>query len=184
MPDPNLAPLFAWVEAHATPPAADGDDCSGGTPSIGSKTADSVSTLHAAVSQGPAADDVPEGPTADDVSEGPAADDPARRPSLPWQPAATLSGYSPSSAVEQRAWEPSFVSPVLVAEIGSGRHGVVVLDGLVDDALRAELLGELLGDASTALLSVTPPSSRWERTTIDGVEPLIRDSFGTPAHTA
>ncbi|KOO31450.1 hypothetical protein Ctob_012260, partial [Chrysochromulina tobinii] len=177
MPDPNLAPLFAWVEAHATPPAADGDDCSDGTPSIGSKTADGVSTLHAAVSLGPTADDVPEGPTADDVSEGPAADDvsegptaddPARRPSLPWQPAATLSGYSPSSAVEQRAWEPSFVSPVLVAEIGSGRHGVVVLDGLVDDALRAELLGELLGDASTALLSVTPPSSRWERTTIDG----------------
>jgi len=178
MPDPNLAPLFAWVEAHATPPAADGDDCSGGTPSIGSKTADGVSTLHAAVSQGPAADDVPEGPTADDVSEGPAADDPARRPSLPWQPAATLSGYSPSSAVEQRAWEPSFVSPVLVAEIGSGRHGVVVLDGLVDDALRAELLGELLGDASTALLSVTPPSSRWERTTIDGVEPLIWTHLG------
>ena len=225
MPDPNLAPLFAWVEAHATPPAADGDDCSGGTPSIGSKTADGVSTLYAAVSQGPTADDVPEGPTADDVSEGPTADDvsegpaaddvsegptaddPARRPSLPWQPAVTLGGYSPSSAVEQRAraWEPSFVSPVLVAEIGSGRHGVVVLDGLVDDALRAELLGELLGDASTALLSVTPPSSRWERTTIDGVEPLIwthlgllgliwdsfgthwgliGDSFGTPAHTA
>jgi hypothetical protein len=107
------------------------------------------------------------------------ADDPARRPSLPWQPAATLGGYSFSSAVEQRAWEPSFVSPILVAEIGSGRHGVVALAGLVDDALRAELLGELLGDASTALLSVTPPSSRWERTTIDGVEPLIWDSFGT-----
>ena len=80
MPDPNLAPLFAWVEAHATPPAADGDDCSGGTPSIGSKTADGVSTQHAAVSQGPSADDVPEGPAADDVPEGPAADDVSEGP--------------------------------------------------------------------------------------------------------
>ena len=170
MPDPNLAPLFAWVETHATPPFADGDDCSGGTPSIGSKTADGVLTLHA---------DVPEGPTADDVSEGPTADDPARRPSLPWQPAATLGGYSSSSAVEHRAWEPSSVSPMLVAEIGAGRHGVVVLDGLVDDALRAELLGELLGDVPSALPSVTPPSSRWERTTIDGAGGSHWESFGS-----
>lgn len=60
--------------------ATDGDDCSGGNPSIGSKTADGVSTQHAAVSQGPSADDVPEGPAADDVPEGPAADDVSEGP--------------------------------------------------------------------------------------------------------
>ena len=37
------------------------------------------------------------------------------------------------------SWAPSLVQPVLVAEVGPSRAGVAVLDGLVSDALRAEV---------------------------------------------
>ena len=82
------------------------------------------------------------------------------------------------------AWQPSAARPALVAELGATREGVVVLDGLVDDALRADLLRLLLGDArggaaggggahaaapnDLAAPSIhEPPAGRWERTTVD-----------------
>ena len=62
-------------------------------------------------------------------------------------------------------WAASAAKPALVAELGTSRDGVVVLDGLVDDRLRAELFSLIVGcDAKRS----APPAGRWERTTIDG----------------
>jgi hypothetical protein len=64
-------------------------------------------------------------------------------------------------------WIPSCARAVLNVELGPAREAVVVLDGLVDEPLRAELLRILVGEEQKAGTSV-PPAGRWERTTCDG----------------
>ena len=95
-------------------------------------------------------------------------------------------GTSPSAALWHHvdvdvecAWEPLGATPAVCAELGASREGVVVLDGLVSNTIRSELLGVLLGEDSAETTdgarsggrtraADAPPSGRWERTTVDG----------------
>ena len=72
-------------------------------------------------------------------------------------------------------WSAASAVPALTAELGPTHDGVVVLDGLVCERLRAELLSYLVGvdgdgggggDGGAAAWA--PPAKRWERTTVDG----------------
>ena len=74
-------------------------------------------------------------------------------------------------ATHPTCWQPAAATAVMVAELGEGRDGVVVLDGLVDGAQRSELLELLVGSPPPAatVAAAAPPAERfWERTTCDG----------------
>ena len=70
---------------------------------------------------------------------------------------------------EITGWDPTSVGVPLTAELGQSNDGVCVLDGLVDDRLRAELM-RLLADIDSRAASApeAPTEQRWERTTCDG----------------
>jgi len=88
-------------------------------------------------------------------------------------PSASL--WQPVALDPQCTWAPAAVVPTLCAELGSSSDGVVVLDGLVSEDLRAELLDLLIGDSrmngdadGSGRVAGAPPSGTWERTTLDG----------------
>ena len=74
--------------------------------------------------------------------------------------------WSPVALNATCSWTPASLRVALTAELGCGRDAVCVLDGLVDDALRAELMTAITGTRTAT--GPAPPLDKWERTTCDG----------------
>lgn len=70
----------------------------------------------------------------------------------------------------QSEWETSSATLALNAVLGDAREAVVVLDSVIDDALRRQLLALLCGDAPPG--GSAPPRALWDRRT--------RDAAGLP----
>lgn len=74
--------------------------------------------------------------------------------------------WRPVACTSSCDWEPASAQLALNVELGPCREAVVVLDGLVSEALRAQLLGVLTAGAPSG--ACEPPRLMWERTTCDG----------------
>ena len=177
-----LQPLLQWVRRPTAPPPTEvsldseaGLDCEAGLDSLASAAPGGGERGEeaAACDEEAAACDEEAAEGSSSSSSSSVAIDPLCRPVTI---DADGEGSTEGSTAGSRGWDPSKVSLALNVQLSSQGEAVVVLDGLVTDELRAELLAVLLGESGEAPSGKggparpcsRPPTTRWERTTCDG----------------